>query len=142
MIRLLSVACAAIFLFCLTPSAQAQHSLGLNLQSFEKSLELAEQEKKLVMVYFWADWCGFCRQFEQEVLADSSVQKAFNESFLAVAINIQDDPGDLKSKYKVSALPTLTFLNAKGERVAYWEGFADSPTFIKIMEYITSESKS
>lgn len=141
MTRLISVVCAALFFFCLPSSALAQSS-GLKFMGFEESLELAAKEKKIVMIYFWADWCGFCRKIEQEVFANRDVQEAIDQSFLAVSVNVQDDPGDLKSKYRASALPTLAFLNAKGEKLAYWEGFADPETFLKILEYINSENKS
>ena len=142
MTRLLSSAFAALFLFLCLPSLALAQSSGLKFKGFEEALELAAKEDKMVMVYFWADWCGFCRKIESEVFANEDVQKAFDQSFLAVSVNVQDDPGDLKGKYRASALPTLTFLNSKGEKVVYWEGFTEAETFLKILEYINSEKKS
>src|SRR6185503_878086 len=39
-----------------------------------------------MVVYFYTDWCGYCRQFERELLGTAPVRKYF-EDVVAVRIN-------------------------------------------------------
>ena len=43
---------------------------------------LAENNKPLVMLDLYADWCVACKEFEKETFSDPSVQKAFGDMLL------------------------------------------------------------
>ena len=43
---------------------------------------LAENNKSLVMLDLYADWCVACKEFEKETFSDPSVQKAFGDMLL------------------------------------------------------------
>jgi thiol:disulfide interchange protein len=69
--------------------------------------EAREQEKPLV-VYFRTDWCGYCRQFERELLGTAPVRKYFGD-VLAVRINPEAGPRErqIAEYYGVSGFPSF-----------------------------------
>ena len=58
----------------------------LGADGMVEALEAVNEEARPLVVYFYTDWCHFCRQFEKELLGTSSV-KEYLSSVLAVAIN-------------------------------------------------------
>lgn len=54
------------------------------------NLRLAEQRGKVVMVNFWATWCGPCRQEMPEL---EKLHKRYRASgFVMLGVNVDDDP--------------------------------------------------
>lgn len=77
-------------------------------QGLVEGIAAAETEGRVLMVYFYADWCGYCRQFEKELLGTPAF-RAFVQQNVAVRI----DPGKgeserrLASFYGVRGYPTF-----------------------------------
>jgi thioredoxin-related protein len=107
-----------------------------------EALTLAEAENKLVMVFFWADWCGYCQKIRQEVFSDPKVHEVFDRDFVAVSVDIEKDPEDLAKKYRARALPTMLFLKPDSEVVGFLPGAVDQEMFLKILEYVVENYKS
>lgn len=57
----------------------------------------------LVLVDFWATWCGPCRMLAP-VLED--LDKEFGDRLTVVKVNF-DDYGELGNRYQVMSLPTM-----------------------------------
>jgi thiol:disulfide interchange protein len=61
-----------------------------------------------MVVYFYTDWCGYCRQFERELLGTAPVKKYFEE---VLAVRINPEKGDRERKiadyYGVSGYPAF-----------------------------------
>ena len=80
---------------------------------------LAENNKPLVMLDLYADWCVACKEFEKETFSDSSVQKAFGDMLLLqvdMTKNSEENRA-LMTKYKVLGLPTILFFNRDGKEI-------------------------
>ncbi len=60
--------------------------------------------QKKALVYFWADWCGYCKLMSPliEIVAKE------NPDFIIGKVNVDEEEG-LRSKYEVETYPTLLF---------------------------------
>ena len=80
---------------------------------------LSENNKSLVMLDLYADWCVACKEFEKETFSDPSVQKAFGDMLLLqvdMTKNSEENRA-LMAKYKVLGLPTILFFNRDGKEI-------------------------
>jgi thiol-disulfide isomerase/thioredoxin len=61
-----------------------------------------------LVVYFYTDWCGYCRQFERELLGTDPVKTYFKD-VLAVRINPESGPREreIANYYGVSGYPSF-----------------------------------
>ena len=97
-------------------------------------ISLSQLRGQVVMINFWASWCGPCRQ-EFPVL-DAMYRKYRPMGFTLLAINVESDPADaerflaatpvtfpvafdagnaVSSSYGVSAMPTTLIIDRKGQ---------------------------
>ena len=102
---------------------------------------LAENNKPLVMLDLYADWCVACKEFEKETFSDSSVQKAFGDMLLLqvdMTKNSEENRA-LMTKYKVLGLPTILFFNREGKEIegSRVNGFMPPVEFLQWIEKIS-----
>ncbi|MHB8881690.1 MAG: thioredoxin [Thermodesulfovibrionales bacterium] len=64
------------------------------------------QAKGLVMVDFWAVWCGPCRMIAPTV---EELAKEYAGKMKVAKLNTDDNP-DIASNYKIMGIPTLIFI--------------------------------
>jgi thiol-disulfide isomerase/thioredoxin len=118
-------------------SAQMAPDFSLPTRSGE-AVSLARLRGQVVMINFWASWCGPCRQ--EMPLLEQMYQKYNRLGFTLVGVNVDENSADaerlltkvpvsfpvaLDSKsevsklYKVQAMPSSIFVDRKGT-VRYW----------------------
>ena len=102
---------------------------------------LAENNKSLVMLDLYADWCVACKEFEKETFSDPSVQKAFGDMQLLqvdMTKNSEENRA-LMTKYKVLGLPTILFFNRDGKEIegSRVNGFMSPVEFLQWIEKIS-----
>ena len=102
---------------------------------------LAENNKPLVMLDLYADWCVACKEFEKETFSDPSVQKAFGDMLLLqvdMTKNSEENRALMK-KYKVLGLPTILFFNREGKEIegSRVNGFMPAVEFLQWIEKIS-----
>ncbi len=109
------------------PDFTLKSSTGVNVR-------LAEQHGQVVMLNFWASWCGPCRQ--EMPLLDGIAKKYGKMGFVLYGINVEQDNTDAKkmlkelgvvfpilfdtesklsSLYSVEAMPTSVMIDKKGQ---------------------------
>ena len=69
--------------------------------SFDGLLE----DQKLVIVDFWATWCGPCRMLSP--LLDE-IEEEMSDKITVVKVNV-DDADEIAMRYRIMSIPTLLF---------------------------------
>ncbi len=110
-----------VLFFCLlsivcSPSSVFATDWLENANGYARGMDQSKTSGRPLMLYFYTDWCPYCRKFEKNVLADASVKKAL-EGFVLVRIDPEKGSREntIAADYRVDGYPTVLFLNsAKG----------------------------
>ena len=97
----------------------------LTEQTYDEALLAAEG---LVMVDFWAEWCGPCRAVAPvlEELAEAS-----DGEVTLLKVNVDENPG-LAARYEIRSIPTILFVK-DGEVVDRVVGAVPKATLEKLV---------
>lgn len=133
------------------PGDMAPDQFGINLQG--ESPKLADYAGKVVVVSFWATWCGYCLK-ELPILegiqltAKGQVQviavntqsreefRGIERALRTLAFKLTYDAGDKGAQaYGVSGIPHLVIIGRDGKIVAVHRGYGES-TLPKIVDAI------
>lgn len=113
--------------FSFTPPADAEAIRKIEYYGDAKNagrlLELVKAElkaKRKPVLYFYATWCGPCRQFKNS-LTDPLMINAMKGSTL-IMIDEGKDKEKLTTKYDVSAYPTYIRIDEKGKVLKKTDG--------------------
>jgi thioredoxin 1 len=90
-------------------------------------------EDKLVVVDFFATWCGPCRTLGETL---SSLSEDEMKNIVIVKVNV-DEADELTLKYPVRSIPVLLYF-LKGELVERTTGNMDKITFLQKVDEILS----
>ena len=63
------------------------------------------QDSKLVIVDFWATWCGPCRMLSPIL---DEVEEEMPEQIKVVKVNV-DDADEIATRFRIMSIPTLLF---------------------------------
>lgn len=106
---------------------------------------LADHRGKVVLVYFWATWCGYCRR-ELPVAIEKVGRERQGQPFTVLAVNIEeprdlvaayvkgagvtspvllDREGTVAREYRVRGTPTTFVIGRDGRLVAWAAGTRD-----------------
>lgn len=98
--------------------------------SFDAALKKAKQDKTLLFVDFYADWCGPCKLLDRTTFKDERVVKLLGEEVVALKINAEVK-AKLAKKYNVQGFPSLVFINNDGTLRDTLLGYRDADDFLR-----------
>lgn len=100
---------------------------------FNKGLDRARKEGKLLLVHFGAEWCTWCRKMDAETFSDPRVAAACGKGLVPVAVDV-DKQKDLVKRYLVERVPTAVVILPDGELVEALDGFVVAKEFCAWVE--------
>jgi len=106
------------------------------LTTMDEGKTRAAKDKKVLVVYYTADWSKLAEQFENDVLDNADVQKKL-EKFVTVKIDADADE-DTPKTYNVAAFPTTIFYTYQGEEVKRLVGTVKPQDFVKLLDDIAA----
>lgn len=115
---------AAVFAVSVTAQTNFRHL------TLKEALATAKQEKKLVFVDFYTDWCGPCKKMANEVFPQKKLGDFMNSKFVCIKLNAEKEGLDDAKHYGVNAYPTFYVLDTEGKLMVEVKGSMDADAFM------------
>lgn len=114
-------------------------SKGIKWYTYKQGIELSKIEGGKIFLYFYADWCTYCKKMEKETFNDDSVVSYLNDNFIPIKVN---SDRDIKTAldFGVKGLPSSWFIEENGERISNLPGFIAADILLNILKYINTDS--
>ncbi len=101
-------------------------TVEVNDSNFE---EVVLKSEKLVIIDFWAEWCGPCRMVDPII---KEISEEYAGRVLAVKVDVDSNPG-ISSKLGIRNIPTVMFFK-DGEMVDKQVGAVPKSYFVSKLE--------
>lgn len=100
------------------------------------------------IIFFMADWCGWCTRLKKEALSDSTVIQILGESFNIVNINYEADSSVVSADstvtcrqfthdvFGIRGFPTLVFCDREGDVIGTAPGYRSTASMIELLEKV------
>lgn len=122
------------FLFCsiLTQAQLKLKDITNDKTVFDSVLNEGKKQDKLVFIYFTAQWCIPCKQFEREVFTNDSVMDFYSKNFINTEVIWVKQKPFLNEKYDINGFPQFLFINQAGEVIHHGRYYMDKQEFLKV----------
>ena len=107
--------------------------------SLDAARDQAARGNKLVMVEFYATWCGWCKRFETRTLSDARVVRAL-AAVVPVRLDAEGDGQAEAQRLGVRGYPTIVFMASDGREVGRIPGYLDPEPFLQELTDILKRS--
>ena len=110
----------------------ANASTGNWLKDLEQAKKLALSTDKLIIVDFWASWCGPCKRMDKESWSDPEIQKIM-KNYVPLQIDIDVKKRDAM-KYGVRAIPYIFIIDGNGEVIYRSLGYMPKQEVARVLK--------
>lgn len=116
-----------------------------------QAVDAGASSGKVILVDVYTDWCGWCKRMDKDVYADASVGAYLQQNFVIAKLNAESSTShtfnganaterEIAKAWGVTGYPATVFLTAKAEPITVVPGYIPKETFLKVLEYIHTES--
>ncbi len=108
--------------------------------SWEEALKIAQETGKPIFLDISASWCGPCKALKKNIFPNEEVGAFYNENFISVLVDGEKGEGiNLAKEFKISAYPSMLFLNSRGELIARTSGYRNPEDFIALGKQVLEQ---
>ncbi|MBS0188024.1 MAG: thioredoxin family protein [Planctomycetes bacterium] len=108
--------------------------------TFEQAVAKGRSEKKPVLAFATADWCGPCQAMKREVLSEQSIEGQIRRDFVPAYVNIDKEPAAAQA-LKVFSIPA-TIVLWDGKVVARMEGMMPHDSYEQWLAAARDQARS
>ncbi|MBN8705072.1 MAG: thioredoxin fold domain-containing protein [Bacteroidetes bacterium] len=121
---------------------------NLKWHDFNEGIELAQKQKKYILVDFYTDWCGWCKKMDKDTYTNPTVMQILKKNFILIKVNAEDAAKSAKYKqynvtypelsqgFGVTGFPATVFLNAQADYVTLVPGYLPADEMTTILKFI------
>ena len=102
------------------------------LSDVRQAQQIAHEKQQLILLHFYADWCGPCKRLERDVYPRADIATAISNNYIPVKIDVQRAP-ELARHYGVQSFPTDIFLEPSGRMVHRMTTPADPGEYLQVL---------
>ncbi len=114
---------------------------------YEVALDRAEAENKLVMIDFFAEWCGPCKKMDAVTFHDARVAESIDAAYVPVQVDCESGrkgPGglsgvELADRYDIKSYPTIVIARADGTVVERMSGYRGPGSYRRKLDKIAKK---
>jgi thioredoxin-related protein len=116
-------------------AGQQAFAAGAWIKSYSAAEQKAKASNRNIFVDLFADWCGWCHKFEQDVIPSEAFQKA-SDKMVLLRLNTEDggDGTAFAQKFGVTSLPTFLILAPDSTIVGIVRGYLPPAEFASAMK--------
>lgn len=104
---------------------------------YKEALQIAKDENKIIMLYGYLPYCGYCTKMDRRVLVEPKVKEILDKDFVFVKINLALEKLPLGIKRLMT--PSFYFIDSDGKTVIdKVEGYGDATEFVELLDFIKS----
>lgn len=108
--------------------------------SYDNLIREAKKQKKMVILDFWAQWCGPCQKLDRETFSDKSLGNYIAQNYIIYKVDIDTFDGmEIVDRFAVDVFPTIMVFDPKEGAVGKYKGFYPPNYLQKELEKIQSK---
>ncbi len=104
----------------------------ITARSYKDAIKKSEKEGVPVLVFFEADWCGWCKKMKRDSLTDKDV-KEIMKNYILVLVDY-DRNKSVARRFGVRSIPSYVITNAKERRLKSGNGYLNADRFHKWLD--------
>ncbi len=109
-------------------------------QDWESIKESAKNNRKMIFVDAYTDWCGWCKVMDEKTFSNEAIGNMMDQYFINVKLEMEKDELGIKlaTKYAISSFPTYLIFNENGEMIYQTVGYQDPASFMTTLSKIVT----
>ncbi len=118
--------------------------------TFDKGIELAQKEDKLLVVDFYTDWCHWCKVMDEKTYGNQQVIDYAKDKVILAKLNAETNEKfkfkdafytgrELSMIFGVTGFPTTIFMGGDGEFITKVPGFIPAEKFRTVLEFFADD---
>ena len=123
-------------LFVLPTRASADGDIFADL-TLEAALAKAGETDKMVVIDFFATWCGPCKQMDKDTWPDEDVVAWVEKHAILIKVDVDKEEA-LAKEFNITGMPTVVFLKADKSEISRFSGGYPASEFISFGDKVLS----
>ena len=130
---------------------QSEINSGFDWMTLEAAQEQAKQSGKKILLFGYAEWCGYCRKTRKETFPDSTVLAAIDKYYLPVQLDAESEEEisyngqtlkkrELAQYLRINSYPIHFFIDSEGEIVGAQPGFLEPYIYAPMLNFVGSDA--
>lgn len=107
----------------------------IDWHTYDAGMSRSKFEKKKIFLYFYAEWCAYCRDMDLKTFKDPAVIGALNRNFIPIRVD-SDREQAAAALFRVKGLPDSWFLADNGDVIGHRPGFIPADQLMKILNVV------